>query len=286
MTIVNSIVQQMLTCVEIGQEYLLSKLDNGLWLMFHHLAHGPSLAWTTASVGSSLAEFNAVPHEVIKAILSLRHEDGGWSYNPSVPSDADTTLRVMQFLRKIGFTDQNIITAAETFVLLHQQPDGGFTTYRPEIVKAMGYSLCDGWCASQPCVTALAVNQLSDAMAVRRAKAFLQHSGSQAYWWRGPFYVLYEMGRGTNISPTDDPVELALALLLKSKLGIYDPLLIQRLISLQHADGSMPTSYLFQIPRPHQMLDDLDGNEETVGDGGIFSLCATLVAVERQRHFA
>lgn len=282
----NGIARQMLICVEIGQAYLLSKLVNGLWLMFHQLAHGPSQAWTTASAGSSLAEFNAVPYEVIEAILSLRHSDGGWSYNPSVPSDADTTLRVIQFLRKVGFTDQDIIMAAERFVLLHQQPDGGFTTYRPEVVRAMGYSHCDGWCASQPCVTALATNQLSDARAVRKARKFLRRSGSRAYWWRGPFYVLYEVGHDTDISPTDDPVELALALLIKSKLGIYDPALTERLVSLQHTDGSMPVSQLFRIPRPHQMLDDLKGDEETVSDGGIFSLCATLVAVERQQHLA
>ena len=283
----SNLARRMSACVAIGQAYLLSQMKDGLWFAFHQLRHGPSWAWVTAAVGSSLSEFNAVPRDAVEAIMALRHTNGGWSYNPTVPADADTTLRVIQFLRKIGFADQSIITAAERFVLLHQQPDGGFTTYLPEIVRAMGYPHCDGWCASQPCVTALAANQIrSDAEAVQRAREYLQHSGPKAYWWRGPFYVLYETGRDADVSPTDDPVELALALLLKTKLGIYDPASTERLISLQAENGSMPTSYLFQIPRPNQTLEDLGDHEEKIGDGGLFSLCATIVAVERQQHLA
>lgn len=283
----HDIARRMSVCVALGQAYLLSQLVDGLWHAFHQLSHGPSWAWVTAAVGSSLAEFDAVPHGVIEAVLSLRHNNGGWSYNPSVPPDADTTLRVIQFLRKVGFTDQDIVAAAERFVLLHQQPDGGFTTYLPEIVRAMGYPNCDGWCASQPCVTALAVNQIrSDTAAVQMAKEYLQRTGSRAYWWNSRLYVQYEMGGPAEINSSGDPVEIALALLLKTKLGIYDPASTERLVSLQAEDGSMPVSHLFQIPRPHQTLQDLDGHEEKVGDGGIFSLCATIVAIERQRHFA
>lgn len=283
----SDLARRMSVCVAMGRAYLLSQIADGLWHAFHQLRHGPSWAWVTAAVGSSLAEFDAVPRKTIEAVMSLRRDDDGWSYNPSVPSDADTTLRVIQFLRKVGFVDQNIIMKAERFVLLHQQPDGGFTTYLPEIVRAMGYSNCDGWCTSQPCVTALAVNQIrGDAVAAQRAREYLQRTGSHAYWWDSHLYVGYETGNSAEIGSNNDPVETALVLLLKTKLGIYDPASTERLISLQAEDGSMPISYLFQIPRPHQTLDDLTGNEEKVGDDGIFSLCATIVAVERQRHLA
>lgn len=89
--------------VEGGKEYLTSRLVNGLCHEFYQLRHGPSWAWTTACVGSTLSEFGGVSDEMVGAILDLQHKNGGWSYNPNAPPDADSTLRALQFLRKIGF---------------------------------------------------------------------------------------------------------------------------------------------------------------------------------------
>jgi len=277
----------MLQCVDLGKEYLLSKIDNGLCLEFHQLRHGPSWAWVTACVGSALSEFGFVPRDIVEAVLSLQCSNGGWSYNQNVPADADTTLRVMQLLSKIGFTNHAVIADAEKFVLHHQLSDGGFTTYLPETVREMGYSSCAGWCSSHSCVTSLAINQINDVTSVRRAKNYLLQNGPNAYWWRTPYYVRYELGCPNGDVETKDPVETSLILLLSSKLGIYNPKLIEVLISMQHRDGSMPASFQFRIPRPHQTIRDICGDEEVVSDGqGIFSTCATIVAIERQKHFA
>ncbi len=278
----------MQRCVELGRAYLLTQLTAiGLCFEFHQLRHGPSWAWTTACVGSTLSEFGLVPDEILEVILGLRHKNGGWSYNPSVPADADSTLRVLQFLRKIGFSDQSILHQAEQFVALHQLSDGGIATYRKDIVKAMGYSFTEGWCSSHPCVTALALNQLQDTDIRQRASIYLQtklkEDGPEAYWWRTKYYILYEVGAPDGTFLDEDPVEIALALLLKSKLGIYDFDLIQRLMILQREDGALPSSKMFRIPRPQQFSNELFGNEEIVEDKrGVFSTCATIVAISRQ----
>lgn len=281
----------MSRCVELGKAYLISKIVNGLCFGFHGFQHGPSWAWVTACVGSTLSEFGFVSKEMLEVILSLQHKNGGWSFNPRVHPDADSTLRTIQFLRKIGFNDKIVINKAEQFVILHQLQDGGFATYLPEAAKSTGYQNYEkGWCSSHPCITALAINQISDIVVIRRAKKYLmqrlENNNPRAYWWKTPYYVRYEAGYPNGVIKTSDSVEIALILLLKSKLGKYTPVLVERLISLQCDDGSFPSSRQLRIPHPHQTIDDIVGDERIVEDDqGIFSTCAAIVAVERQRHF-
>jgi hypothetical protein len=266
--------------------YLLSRVENGVCLEFHQLRHGPSLAWTTACIGSTLAEFRAVTQGILETLLSLQWDCGGWSYNQNSVPDADSTLRVLQFLVKVGFTDQVVISKAEEFVISHQQTDGGIATYRPAVVSAMGYPE-GGWTMSQPCVTALAARILRDNHARDKASRYIANrlgkGDARAYWWRTPWYVRYESGviNGEDIS--DDPVEVALVLLLKAKLGKTDNELTTKLIRLQLDDGSFPVSRQFRIPRPNQSLDDITGKEEIVEDHTkIFSTAAAVVAIYRQ----
>lgn len=285
------IAKRMSKCVELGKAYLLSKITDGLCFGFHGFKHGPSWAWVTACVGSTLSEFGFVSQEMLEIILSLQCKNGGWGYNPKVFSDADTTLRVIQFLKKIGFRDKAILERAERFVISHQLADGGFTTYLPEAAESTGYQDYEkGWCSSHPCVTALAINQLSDPVVVARAKNYLlqrlNNGDAKAYWWQTHYYVRYEMGYPNGESQTEDPVELALALLLKSKRDIYNSVLIGKLLFLQYDNGSFPPSQQLRCPLPNRGVDDVREDERIVEDsGGIFSTCATIVAIKRQQRF-
>lgn len=268
--------------VEAGKDYLLSRITNGLCLEFHQLRHGPSWAWTTACVGSTLAEFEVNPEKMLETILSLQSDQGGWSYNPNSIPDADSTLRALQYLHKIGFQDDLVTSKAERFVLLHQQEDGGFATYLPENLSSMGYPAASGWSVSHSCVTALATNVIHDSSALEKAWQYLEKhlvcSDARAYWWKTPLYILYETGRLQEVALSQDPVEISLALLLKAKREISDQGLIKELAHLQYEDGSFPPSRVFRIPRPHQFLDGITGEEEVVEDKqGIFSTCAAIV---------
>lgn len=272
-------------CVENGKEYLLTRIENGLCLEFHQLRHGPSTAWTTACIGSTLNEFRAVPKGMLEAVLSLQSHSGGWSYNQNALPDPDSTLRVLQFLSKLGFRNKVVIKKAEQFVIAHQQSDGGIATYLPETVKAMGYPE-GGWTVSHPCVTALACHVLQDEQAQRNARRYiderLARGDARSYWWLTPWYVRYESGCLNGEDIGEDVVEIALALLLKAKVGIPDSLLQTKLAKMQLDDGSFPASHQFRIPRPMQYLDDISDQVETVEDQTrIFSTAAAVVAISR-----
>ncbi len=273
--------------VETAKSFLLSQIKDGLCREFFQLRHGPSDAWVTACVGSTLAEFKAVPPETLEAILGRQWSEGGWSYNQRVMPDADSTLRALQFLRKIGFRDEAVISRAEDFVAVHQRPDGGIATFRPATVARLGYPE-GGWTESQPCVTALAANILSLESVRQKAKEYVRQrlirGDARAYWWRTPWYVLYEAGHLQTAAITSDPVEISLCLLLKAKQGLADPERLSLLESFQLADGSFPVSRLFRLPRPEQTLADITGQEEIVVDRTrIFSTSAAVIAIARQQ---
>jgi len=273
--------------VDAAKNYLLARVENGLCLEFYQLRHGPSLAWTTACIGSTLAEFRASSPKTLEALLALQWDCGGWSYNQNAVPDADSTLRVLQFLSKVAFDDRTVIEKAKRFVIAHQREDGGIATYLPESVTAMGYPE-GGWTTSHPCVTSLASRILRDQEAQRKIHQYLaellRRSDARAYWWQTPWYVRYESGwiNGEDIS--DDPVEIALVLLLKARLKMTDSELVARLTKLQLDDGSFPTSHQFRIPRPNQYLDDINEAVEVVEDRTrIFSTAAAVVAISRQQ---
>jgi len=272
--------------VELAKTYLLSRVKNGLCLEFYQLRHGPSIAWTTACIGSTLAEFHVVPEGMLEALLSLRWDCGGWSYNQNSVPDADSTLRVLQFLAKVGFTDQTVIDKAERFVISHQQGDGGIATYLPETVATMGYPE-GGWTTSHPCVTALAAHVLRNEQARDKANRYLANrlkkGDARAYWWRTSWYVRYESSWINGEDIENDSVEIGLVLLLKARLGITDKVLTIRLMMLQLNDGSFPSSHQFRIPRPHQFLDEITEQTEVAEDRTkIFSTAAAAVAISRQ----
>lgn len=274
-----------LEVIEEAKAYLLSQIVGGLCLEFSQLRHGPSIAWTTACVGSTLAEFSAVPQKMIEVLLSLQWDNGGWSYNQKVMPDADSTLRVLQFLNKIGFKDKTITEKAEKFVTAHQQSDGGISTYLPDSVKDMGYPE-GGWTAPHPCVTALAVNILTNRYAREKASQYmalrLVRGDARAYWWKTPWYVRYLSGY-INGESANDPVEIGLALLLRARFGVFDSKLLIKLIEMQLDDGSFPESHQFRIPRPNQFLEDVDDQVELIADQKrIFSTAAAVVAIHRQ----
>ncbi len=200
--------------------------------------------------------------------------------------DADSTLRVLQFLAKIGFSDQAVISKAEQFVITHQHIDGGIATYLPETVTKMGYPI-GGWTVPHPCVTALAARVLQNNRARRKARHYitdrLESADARAYWWRTPWYVRYESGVTNGETVGTDPVEMGLVLLLKERLGRVDSRLTASLSELQLPDGSFPPSYQFRIPRPNLFLDDVTEETETVEDRTkIFSTAAAVVAIARQ----
>ncbi len=226
-----------------------------------------------------------VPNEVTEAILSLQWECGGWSYNQQSTPDADTTLRVLQYFDKMNFKNRSVIESAEKFVISHQQKDGGIATYLPEALESMGYA-GNAWTVSHPCVTALASRVLKNNNTRHGARSYiinrLNNRDARAYWWSTPWYVRYEAGEINGEEIGNDTVEISLALLLKIRLGMADNKLAKLLKSLQLDDGSFPESNQFRIPRPHQSIDDINNDVETIEDlKRTFATSSAIVALSR-----
>lgn len=286
--------QHFLEAVERGREYLRSKISGGLCYEDFGLRHGPSVAWIMACVGSTFAELGELRPDIAAALHGLQHKSGGWSYNQQVPADCDTTLRVLQFLRKLGYDDKDVLQAAWNFVIRHQQPDGGFSTFRSEATTAMGYSEAAGWTSSHPCVTALAVSELVASGASKEAERtalsalsdMIQNYGLSSYWWNTRFYMAYENGLCPNgaeaLSIRNDSIEIALALLTAIKLELYAPMLAEKLLAMQLPNGQFPPSRQLLIPQPSMGMRTRNKEPKIASDAnGILSTCAAVVALKR-----
>lgn len=188
----------------------LSVNPDGFWSDFLTLA-GESVYWVSGYVGHALArsaaprveEVRQLLQDVGSRLLERQGEDGGWSYGPGVPSDADSTSWCLLFLSRLGTQGAVSRERAVRFLLRHQSPlDGGFRTYAEP--KAVGrYMMLDegvsfeGWSSSQMCVTPVAAGALTEAgSTVGLDKALGYIRGGQAeegfwepYWWSDRLYA-------------------------------------------------------------------------------------------------
>ena len=254
--------------VDAGTRYLLTQNRGGKYREFDGLAYGASGPWVTACVASSLLDVEIRDEKALAYLLRRQRRSGGWSYNWKVPSDADSTLRVLQFLSLVGFTDENVIAPAERFVLAHQTADGGIATYQPShliglVARGIGYRSAAGWTSSHGCVSALALNVLRrppDSLREYVAR-YVATQGFSSYWWRTPFYIGNETDRAgmattVEVPRLHDSIEASLALIMQARHDTYDPSTVERLVESQRQDGSFPGSGQFRIPRPNQLLEN------------------------------
>jgi squalene cyclase len=139
---------------------------------------------------------------VASRLLERQGADGGWSYGPGVPSDADSTSWCLLFLSRLGVQGEESRDRASRFLLAHQNvDDGGFRTYaRPSEVAR--YMMLDanvsfvGWSSSQMCVTPVAGQALAAAgsrLGVGKALGYVRSSQAEdgfwePYWWSERLY--------------------------------------------------------------------------------------------------
>ena len=221
--------------------------------------HWDSIDWTTACMGSSLFTVIKDPahpsiNKAKEALVKLQRKDGGWAYNGSVPSDPDSTLRVLQFFQKISLADSQIFESGYNFIVSHQDPiTGWIRTYTPERLANMGYQW-GGWDQPHMCVSALAYSILPDSPYREKVRNFLEESINNAsthpYWWTIGNYTRWELRKfwiGME-SPWEDAVDLSLSLMGTQWNTRHD---IMRLLSLFQEDGSVQGSKIFHIPKPN-----------------------------------
>lgn len=266
---------------------LFSQDGRGCWTDFF-LPAGASDIWVTGYVGAVLAGQDN-PHarkaaERAWTMLSQSSPDReGWGYHEGVPSDADSTLWVLQLARTLGREGEAAARRGFGFLRRHVQPDGGLTTYEQEapirnyIHIAPGLISFNGWCHSHLCVTAAAASlgewreRLTPHLLSRQ-----QPDGSwPSYWWFEDEYctalALEAVGeperwqRAVNWGrdrllyqlQSPQPSEFAIAWCLQILSRDDAPATraaigrgVQFLLERQRSDGSWPPSAQLRVPRP------------------------------------
>jgi squalene cyclase len=118
---------------------------------------------------------------------------GGWGYNQDSPPDADSTAWAVRVFTALGKARRKSVHQAKRFMAMHQRRNGGIATYsspwplRRKFARPSSWSTYTGWCVTDACVTAAAVNAL-DSDGQRNAVAFLikqqrRHGEWRGYWW-------------------------------------------------------------------------------------------------------
>jgi len=186
-----------------AMDFLLSSRDvQGLWSDFR-LPVGESSGWVTGYVGSVLtgAGEDRVMRETkdvwnVFAAKNLYTGHGGWGYNLLTPEDADSTVWGIRFAHGLGLEGKFITKAAEEFLLKHQMPDGGITTYilEKELRKMIGATPEEdirGWTGSHLCVTAAAagIPRFSSILLPYILAHQLPAGNWNGYWWSDPAYT-------------------------------------------------------------------------------------------------
>ncbi|HEX6998774.1 MAG TPA: hypothetical protein VF322_11560 [Gammaproteobacteria bacterium] len=244
----------------------------GFWTDWQ-LPPGSSSVWTTAYVGRKLAELSGHGdlgdrlRGAAEWLLARRFIDGGWGYDGAVGSDADSTSQALLMFAACG-----VPAPADAYehLLGYQQADGGFATYRPDVMPS-------SWTVSHPDVTPVAVLALATRLPVahpavrrgiaaaraRRTREGLWHS----FWWDSFLYgteanlaMLRAVGEPVSALPAlasaqpGGAFETALLLSCWANVttGAYcGPIdaLVERLLQLQDADGGWPSAPILRLTR-------------------------------------
>lgn len=194
--------------LERGTRFLLERQGrDGLWRDFLTPA-GEASEWPTGFVASALLRAAArrdALDRAADALIASQNVDGGWGYNETVPSDADSTASVLLFLALMGHHGSSCRRAASCLAGYQRTQSGGIATYAQPgpIRRFMGLSWWvpfKGWCSPHTEVTAVAgraFSALAPENSSREADAAWRYVRSRqcaegswsSYWWTSPHYA-------------------------------------------------------------------------------------------------
>jgi hypothetical protein len=255
-------------------DYLLAHQTlDGCWTDWA-LPPGNSSIWTTAYVGWQLhrlprtlrAHTERAAFRAAQWLRERQFRDGGWGYNETVGSDADSTAFSILLLDAVH---GRAPASAVDHLLRYQRTDGGFSTYRPD-------GNASSWAVSHADVTPIALLALLPHLGVAdpRVRGGIAHVLRQqqadgtwnSFWWSSCWYatqaslaLLSAVGRRSR-RPIEfvraEPADaFATALLLSCELHFapHAPATagrrIDRLIRTQRPDGGWTSMPMLRVTR-------------------------------------
>jgi hypothetical protein len=274
--------------IERARGFLLAAQDtNGAWRDFL-LPAGLSNSWVTAYVAEALVGCGGPDDEIMNAARrawAFLHDSetgqGGWSYNPRVPGDADSTLWGLRLAVALGEEKSDLAGRAFAFLDLHRRSDGGLSTYwTADLIRNyIGVPAIvpfDGWTQSHVCVSAAAANLARYANGViPYLLATQQMDGSwPAYFW---FDREYSTGEAVTALTRVQPATGALGSDIAASIGRAVPWLTRRVNALAAANGKVrPAFALACAARALALQARTDKSRQAVAQAG-----ASLAAWQR-----
>jgi len=189
-------------------EFLLARQDpGGSWRDFL-LPAGLSDSWVTAYTAQALLGDGdeAAPRAAADRAWRFLQEhglpEGGWSYNPGVPGDADSSLWALRLADGLAQTESPAAQRGFAFLARHVRPDGGLATYADAnairgYVGLPAFFSFDGWTQSHVCVSAAGAHLAPHADALVRYLLERQADDGSwpAYFWFDREYATSEAVR-------------------------------------------------------------------------------------------
>lgn len=277
--------------LERGAEFLLgSQGPDGLWRDFDTPAGEASL-WPSAFIAAALqstATGQGALERAADALDAAQHDDGGWGYNESVPSDADSTAWTLLVLSRIGGHERACRRGIACLARHQRAGNGGIATYAEPgpIRRFMGvgrWMPLWGWCRPHTEVTAVAGRALAACRpegggraadsAWRFVRSQQKPTGEwSSYWWTSPHYTTAQAVELAMTRGERDVVDRAAAWALRNQAGVVGSAFatamflsilvnadagagavdraVQDLVALQQPDGGWPSEPIMRIPVP------------------------------------
>ncbi|HYN97715.1 MAG TPA: hypothetical protein VES42_28075 [Pilimelia sp.] len=185
--------------VAAGVAFLARAAANHRWSAFH-LYPGVSDEWVTAYVAAALAEADApgcaaLTAGALRGLTGRQRADGRYGFNARAIGDGDSSVWTLR-LGAVAGAFPGDRAAALAALAAHERPEGMATYAADEpirtIIEAGPERTMKGWCASHPCVNAVAAGLAETAEAARAALRDQQRGDGSwpAYWWRDPEYTV------------------------------------------------------------------------------------------------
>ena len=200
----------LLRSLAYAKSFLVTQITDDHWADFYSRRYGTSTDWVTGYVGLYLGDtFTGEMRARVCQWLLNRQKSGlwGWGYDTvPFPSDADSTAMCALFLNAQGYLSEANKQQIIDGLFDHQQPTGGFATFRnaelfapinpaPEDISFSGWCMVHGSVTASvlQCLVALGVSPQESRL--ERAFKYLEDQQTglwRDYWWRDPYYPTYE----------------------------------------------------------------------------------------------